>query len=79
MEMSSVTYLRHNKIDNANKVNSKPSICNALVCIMPILICQYLNEINIYVQCPKYGTQKNHLQGSFMRNSEHVSVQTIVF
>ena len=33
--MSSVIDLGHNKIDNGNKVNSKPPICNAFVCIIP--------------------------------------------
>ena len=33
--MSSATYLEHNKIDNANKMNSKPSTCDAFASIMP--------------------------------------------
>ena len=71
------TYLGHNTIDNANKAKSKPSICNAFICIMPRLIWPYLNETNVYVQCPIYGTQKKHLLDSFMINAKHVSVQTV--
>ena len=72
--MSSVTHLGHNKIDNANKVISKPSKCNAFVCIVPTLSWQYLNEISVYAQCPM-----KHLLGSFMINAKHVSVQTVEF
>ena len=50
-EISSATYLGHNKIDNANKMDSKPSISNPFVSISPIIICQDLNEINVYI-CP---------------------------